>query len=229
MLALLDLDILCFRAAFSAEDETDEFIPCSRADKLIEDILAKTNSTEYEGWLSGSNNFRYKVYPEYKRRRKDVQRPKWEKVVKQHLVDHWQANWSDGCEADDMLGVRSMLYQKQEDGNVPIIVTTDKDLKMIPGRHYNPVKQEEFFISNEEAMYNFQYQLIVGDATDGILGVSRYGKIKAKKLLDSYHTVEDRFDAIRDLYSCDEEMLMNGQCLWIWRKMNDIWELPFSD
>jgi len=227
-LALLDLDIFAMRAAFSAEEETEEFIPCSRADKLIEDCLSDLGCTEYEGWLSGKNNFRYQVFPEYKRRRVNTPRPKWEQQVKQHLVESWQANTSDGCEADDMLGVRSMLYQKQENVT-PIIVSIDKDLDMIPGWHYNFVKKEKYIVTDEQAIYNFQYQLIVGDATDGIFGVPRYGPIKAERLLQSLSSAEERFDAIRDLYSCDDAMLMNGQCLWIWRELDGIWKLPFTE
>ena len=51
----------------------------SRADNLIDRILQETESDEYEVWLSGDNNFRYQVYPEYKANRIDTYRPKWKK------------------------------------------------------------------------------------------------------------------------------------------------------
>lgn len=224
-IALLDADIFSMRCAFSAENDEEEWVATSRADNMVEQVLSDLGCTEYELWLSGKNNFRYKVFPEYKRKRIDQQRPRHEQAVKQHFIENWQANVSDGCEADDMLGVRQMMYNEQ-DGLVPIIVSLDKDLDMIPGWHYNFVKMEKYHVSNEEAMYNFQYQMLVGDSTDNIPGVSRYGPIKAKRLLDSINSEQERFLAIRELYSCDEEMLMNGQCLWIWRKMDDIWKLP---
>lgn len=224
-IALLDLDIYTFRAAFSAEDEEDEFIPCSRVDKLLEDTLAELDCQEYEGWLSGKNNFRYKVYPEYKSNRINVKRPKWEQVVKQHLVESWAANYSNLCEADDMLGVRHNIYASQEDGPVPIIVTIDKDLDTIPGWHYNFVKKDKYFVTPKEALRTFYYQCLVGDAADNIKGAIGIGPVKARKLLDACESEEAMHKAVLDCFSCEEEFLMTAKCIWIWHKIDDIYSL----
>lgn len=184
----------------------------SRTDDLLDTILGETGCVSYEIWISGKSNFRYTVFPEYKANRIHAKRPKWEAEVKQHLVDHWNANVADGCEADDMLGARQT--------NDTIICTIDKDLDQIPGLHYNFVKKEKYEISEEGAYRFFCYQLMVGDPSDGIKGIPGIGKVKANKLLESYPP-DEWIDRIRNLYSCDEEFDLNAKCLYIWRKDND--------
>jgi DNA polymerase-1 len=220
--ALIDGDIVTFRAAFSAEEETESWVAQSRADKIVEDILGETDSDSYEVWISGDNNFRYQVYPEYKINRHGARRPKWEHEVKDYLVRVWDSQVSNGCEADDMMGVRQC-----ENTDETIICTIDKDLDMIPGWHWNFVKKIKYYVTDEEAIRFFYYQMLVGDPTDGIKGVPGIGKVKAEKLLRGVLT-EELFQTVRDQYGSDEEMELNGQCLWIWRKPNDIWKLPLN-
>lgn len=193
---------------------------------MVEGILQDVNASSYELWLTGSNNFRYSIYPEYKANRKDAYRPKWEKQVKQFLTQEWQANWTEGIEADDMLGVR------QCESTNSVICHLDKDLNQIPGLHFNWElkrlgtvirEKRQYFVTLEEGNRFFYYQLIVGDSTDNIKGVNRYGPKKATALLDSLAESE-WLPAIRDLYACEEELDLNAQCLYIWRKMNDSWK-----
>jgi len=209
------------------------WVATSRAGEMIERILADVNATEYEVWLSGPDNFRYKVYPEYKAKRIDAKRPKWEKEVKQYLVDHWQANYSQGCEADDMIGVRQMA----EIGTIACHL--DKDIDMIPGRHYNwELKRlgkvirnaKEYVVSPQEAIRFFYRQMLTGDSVDNIKGVPGIGPKKAEGILGSTEASEkEYFQMVREHYGSDEEMEMNGKCLWIWRRMNDIWSMPTYD
>lgn len=141
---------------------------------------------------------------------------------------------STGCEADDLLGIEQMSYN---DASVEesMICSIDKDLRMIPGWHYHPglrrrgswiIEPHRYLVSPLDAMRFFYTQLLMGDATDGIKGVVGIGKSKADKLLAHTTTEDEMFNTVREAYSCDPEMLMNGQCLWIWRKENDIWQFP---
>lgn len=230
--ALIDGDNLAIAAAATAED-SDVWIAKARASEMLERILADVNATEYEVWLSGPVNFRYTVYPEYKATRLNAKRPRWEKEVKQFLVDEWNANYSDGCEADDMLGVRQMA----EIGTIACHL--DKDIDMIPGRHYNWElsrlgkvirKAREYVVTPAEAIRFFYYQMLIGDPTDNIKGVPGLGPKKAEIILGQGEASEkEYFQMVREHYGSDEEMEMNGRCLWIWRRMNDIWEMPTKD
>jgi DNA polymerase I len=232
MKLLLDGDILVFRAAFSAEDEEEAWVACSRVDGMIAEMEQMFGTKDTEIWLSGENNFRYNIFPEYKANRLDAKRPKWEKETRQYLIDEWSAKVSEGCEADDMLGVRAT-----ELGSESIIATIDKDLDMIPGWHYNFVKKEKYFVDDEAAIRFFYTQCLIGDTADGVKGVPGIGPIKAKKLLDACYEEEDGYGdsleeqmywTVRDQFSCYEEFLMTAQVLWIWRKPNDIWKDNFK-
>lgn len=246
MLALIDGDNLAFACAASAEEE-DEAIAVSRTATMVEGILHDTSATGYELWLSGPNNFRYQVYPEYKAQRKDKPRPTHEKACRQYLIDSWQANLSDGCEADDMLGARQMElkpkfgepmvkqeglpFDQWEFGSASIICHLDKDLNQIPGWHFNwELRRKEnivrekktYFVTPEEADRFFYYQLLIGDATDNIKGVRGIGPVKASSFLDGVPK-QEWYAGIKDMFTCEEELDMNAQCVYIWRKNKDNW------
>ena len=114
---MVDADLVAFRCAISAENG-ELWVATSRADAMLYDMLMETGASEYELWLSGKGNFRYSVFPEYKANRIKAQRPKWEKEVKQYLVDNWNANWTEGIEADDMLGIRQMQIMEEHNKNL---------------------------------------------------------------------------------------------------------------
>lgn len=80
----------------------------SRIDTHIHSILDATGATSYRGFLSGSNNFRHTIYPEYKANRKDMVDPRWRAACKEYLVTDWNAEITDGYEADDALGIAQM-------------------------------------------------------------------------------------------------------------------------
>jgi 5'-3' exonuclease len=227
MICIIDGDTVAFACAASAEDTEEPWIACGRAKEMLANILADCETNSYEVWLSGKNNFRYSVYPEYKANRIGAYRPKWEKEVKQYLTDQWGANWSDGCEADDMVGRRLI-----EVGDNGILAHIDKDLNQITGWHYNwelrrngEVIREakKYFVSPEEGDNFFWYQLLVGDTTDNIKGVPGIGPKKAEKLLRECKDNQSAYKVCQDLYSCEEELDMNAQCLYIHRKPNDSW------
>lgn len=215
MKLLVDGDILTFRAAFSAENEDEAWVACARASDILREMLIATEAETYEVWLSGKDNFRHQIYPEYKANRKDQKRPKWEHEVKDYLVRSHDALWSSGCEADDMLGVR-----QHELSFNSCIATIDKDLDMIPGNHYNFVKKHGYVVTDKEALNFFLSQLIIGDPVDNIKGVVGSGKSVVRRL-----KVQEalNIDVISALYGSEEELEMNARCLWIWRKMNDNW------
>lgn len=220
---IIDADTIAFGCAATAEDSED-WVANSRANDFVENLIRLNEATSYELWLTGKGNFRYNVYPEYKANRLDAYRPKWEKSVKDFLVEQWQANWSEGCEADDMCGVRLVATPGA------VVAHLDKDINLIPGKHYNweltrlgKVVREarHYFITDEEALRNFYTQLLTGDVTDNIKGVPGIGPKKAEKLLQYALTEEEMFNVCRDTYASIEEMEMNARCLWLWRKMND--------
>lgn len=225
MLALIDADIVCYRCAATAEADP-EWVATSRTRDLVEQILHDVKAKEYQLFISGPDNFRYKIYPEYKANRKQP-KPKHLKACEDYLVSEWNAEVTQGYEADDAMGIgQSKSLMAHEDKVVldTIICSIDKDLLQVPGRHYNFVKKEMIEISPARGLREFYTSLLVGDAADNIRGKSGLGKVKAPRLLEGCETEEDLFNTCRDIYDNDEEMLLNGNLLWIWRSINMLWE-----
>lgn len=213
--ALLDADIAAYRCAAASED-ADEEICILRLDKLVRDILYMVNATHHIAYLSGSNNFRKELYPEYKANRKDKPLPKWLNLCREYLVTEWGAKVTDGCEADDLLGAA-----QTED---TVICSIDKDLLQIPGRHFNFVKNEEVFQTELEGYRHFYHQLLMGDRSDNVPGVSGIGKVKASRFLEGCDTEQEMFNTVRAIYNDDKTFHTFGRLLWIWRYEGDIWE-----
>lgn len=225
---LIDADIVAYRAAASCEKQgivtEDAWVAKARVDSTMRLIIENTKADSHKAFLTGSENFRHKINPEYKANRKDVRRPEWLQSAREHLVIHWGASVEDGQEADDALGI----YQCSTDNTV--LASIDKDLLMIPGKHYNWVKDEHREQTELEAIRHFYWQLIMGDKTDNIMGYDGLARQVVPKKLEWAMTElsdclieETMFHLVDGMYSDSAIMLMNGQCLWIRRKENEIW------
>lgn len=217
---LIDSDTLAYVAAIMAEDY-DESAVRYNVDKMLEDTLIECNDFNFMCFLTGKTNFRYDVYPEYKANRKDQPKPKYLDVARQRLIDEYKATVSDGCEADDLVSIEQ--YKR---ANEATVVHIDKDLNQIVGWHYNPRKKERYLVSPNDAIRFFYEQLLVGDTADNVKGAKGIGPKKAAKILDQCENEQEMFVAVRDVYGCDQELLMNAQVLWIQKAEGDIWKWP---
>lgn len=196
--------------------------------------MSATGSTEASFYLSGKGNFRYDVYPEYKANRDGMPVPRWRADAKKYLADKYGATYSEGCEADDMMGI------EQCNSTETIIASLDKDLLMIPGMHFSweirgTSKGTKWVkpaitrtVTPLEGLRHFYKQCIIGDVADNVKGIHRRGEAYANTLLDGLDTEQEMFDAVRDAYGIDEAFLMNARCLWIWQKPNDDFKERFE-
>src|SRR5690606_22720701 len=64
-----------------------------------------------------------------------------------------------------------------------VIVSIDKDLKMIPGYHFHPFKEELEYVNITDANAFFFHQMLTGDRTDNIIGLKGIGPKTADKML----------------------------------------------
>jgi 5'-3' exonuclease len=209
---LVDADIVCYRCAASAENEPQE-IAIVRTDILMKNILQHGDS--YLAFLSGpkETNFRYTINPEYKANRKDKVDPKHREVCKQFLIQEYGAITTTSGEGDDALGI----HQTED----TIIASIDKDLLMIPGHHWNFVKEEYKEVSELDGLKAFYKQMLIGDPSDGIKGIDGIGKVKAAKLIDPLEDFPAMEQVVGNLYNDKERFLMNANCLWIMRNENE--------
>lgn len=227
-IAILDGDIYIYRSAAASENEDLE-IAQARMNDSIQQTLDRVGAASYRFFISGDENFRYKVNPEYKANRKDTQDPRWRNALKEYALLTWNGEVTHGIEADDALGIAQ--------GSGTVICSIDKDLHQISGDHYSFeisgrtvkgelwVKEESFTtISPLDGIQFFYKQLLIGDRADNIFGVNRVGKVGAAKYIDHLTDPQEMFEVVRDLYNDDERMLMNAKCLHIFQKEDDYWE-----
>lgn len=243
---LIDTDSIAYAAGFVANEPGQETLACHQANESIKRQLQETQCDTYQLYLSGSNNFRYNIYPEYKANRIDFIRPRHLQVIREHLVGEWGATVTDGIEADDAVGIAQCLHLDVLSGNPfeheeTCISHIDKDINCIPGRHYNPTKKMFYNVSNQEAIRHFYFQLIMGDKTDNIPGYD--GKMRPKvpqflqpkvDILNGLDDPEDMLDFVSNMWGCyDEERWQQfnqaAHCLHIQRREFDDWRNYLSD
>lgn len=147
--------------------------------KIVKDCKGHYGTIDrYAVVLSGTTNFRNKIYPEYKKGR---DKPKYYKELRQTLLN-WGAFYQEPLEADDYIAIKhDALYRKNKDSS--IIASIDKDLYILPGHHYDYRRQEHKFYPEDKAEQWFHRQLLHGDRTDNIPGIYRLGAKKAKEMV----------------------------------------------
>lgn len=225
-IALIDMDIICYRCAASAENESVE-VAISRQNELLDQILEKVKATEYLAFLTGVNNFRKQIYPEYKGNRTQP-KPIHLEACRHYAIKELSATIEDGLEADDLLGIN------QTDNT--IICSLDKDLLQVEGRHFqwaisggNWSKPDIFIEQTElEGTRLFYEQCLKGDKTDNIKGIAGIGEKKAKGLLAKATSEKEMLDIVLKQYGHEEEFLMNAQCLYILRSKDDNYTSRYS-
>ena len=218
MIGNLDGDLIAFRCSASVGLEGEEEIAILRTDKLMRDLLYNTESTSYNCYLSGRNNFRKKVNLDYKANRKDKEPPRWLQSCREYLIKEWNAVVSEGCEADDLLGIN----QHNTDS---VCISLDKDLLMITGWHFRWLDNEKLFVTPDQGLKAFYKQMLIGDKSDNIFGVRGIGPVKAAGIIDTLDTEEEMINTVFKMYEEDvERFWMNAQCLWIMQKEKETWQ-----
>lgn len=217
MITIIDGDIVSFSCAIYNEEYGWEAAR-SDIDNMMQRILETTGATEYEVYISGANNFRYDVDPDYKANRKGKVDPIYRQAANAHLVTEFGGRVTDGYEADDAIGISATQH-----GSNCIIASIDKDLMQIPGTHYNWRKNEFTTINPLDGLRRFYCSLLTGDRTDNIPGVGGIGPVKSARIINDLESEEDMFLAVESMYSDQKRLLMNGQLLYLLRHENDSW------
>jgi len=195
-------------------------------------ILSSTRVGDYTCYVAGDGNFRYDINPEYKAGRPP--KPFYYNLVKEYLIDHEQAEVVDGMEVDDKVSIeqwQALSEQITRDRCSTMIVSVDKDLDMVPGYHFNWVKQEKYFITEEEGDVNFYTQLLTGDRTDNIHGLVGVGPAGAKKILAGANNSKERYDRCVEAYQDHErdDLEMVARQIWMSKQEPNDWEPPSTE
>ena len=117
-----------------------------------------------------SHTFRHDLWPDYKANRKDRRAPAGYGIFLESLIEFSkQQGWLCGgfpyVEDDDVLGICST--------DDSVIVSGDKDLLTIPGKHYRD--GELITVTKAQADARFFKQALMGDSADGFSGCRGIG------------------------------------------------------
>lgn len=224
MKALIDADIVCYRIGFASQDANEKIV-LARTAEFMEELVMKPWVGDYQGFLTGSNNFRKEIAKTatYKGNRTQ-ERPIHYDLIREYLVSAWGCTVVENQEADDAIGIAAYEFKDPEEF---IIMSIDKDLDMLRGWHYNFIKDVKYQIDEYEAIRNFYKQILTGDRVDNIVGLKGIGPKKADKILQGCLNEKALYEAVLEAYDGDKErVLENGQLLWIRRKEGELWQPP---
>ena len=225
MLGIIDADSIIWRIAFSSSDVAPG-IAKARFNTVMEDMIVYELSQcdDFEAYLTGPRNFRYDlaVTQPYKGNRTQ-EKPNNFNQVWDHAIKEWGFIVTKGIEADDAVGL------KATEGKECVIVHIDKDIDMIPGVHYNFIKKEFYEVQPFQAIYNFYKQLLTGDKTDNIPGVSGIGPKKAEKILSECTTEQELYEQCLKTYEGNTVYLSEqASLLWIQQTNRVEWKPPME-
>ena len=219
---------------------------------LAEEDGYDPNDIQVEVYLSGTTNFRNALativgsYTKdgepvlgYKANRRDNRRPHWYARIREYLVEQWDAKLIEGIEADDALAIEQ--WADDEYNPQTIIATLDKDLKNVPGWHYNLLKKTDCLISRQDARVFFYRQCLMGDRTDNIPGLWRVGEGKAAQIITDDMDEKQMYTAVLEAYEANMEkfpekypdgmtaeaaLLENARLLWMLQHEDQLWTPP---
>ena len=145
----------------------------------------------------GEGHWRTDVLPDYKSARKHrPQKPLGFWSLRNYLIDTYECHEWEPLEADDVLGILSTRPGKTR----RIIVSTDKDMRTIPGLFAHGWEEGVEEITEEEADRFFMHQTLMGDKTDGYAGCPGIGAVKSKRLLEPLGNLSDMWRTVVATY-----------------------------
>jgi len=231
---LFDGDILCYRVAYKTEEESDSYAQYC-AGSMLGDVLSRLAAqfggdkdvTPYQVFLTGTTNFRTEVgvTAPYKGNRVDKPKPVKIPVIRDYLVDQYGAIISDNEEADDLISIWATDY-----GDDACIVSIDKDFDQVQGWHYNFVKDNLYYVTEEEGIRFLYEQILTGDRVDNIIGLKGVGPVKAKKALAECATEVEMFDKCVEMYGGNQDRVIeNAQLCFLRRYPEQLWTPPTEE
>ena len=215
MILLVDADSLVFASCFRTKNnpEEDKFYTDIKdsIEKFDQQFMKIVNDLEniYEiekviTFNGCKGNFRKQITKNYKANRKKQELPPLLHPMHQYVKDTYESKYGFGIETDDVIA-RYWFTLTQEFGrNNVMIVSIDKDYKQFPCLMYNYHHKHKVIldISEQEALYNFYEQMVIGDSADNV----NYFKGKGKKFAEKYYKdCHTKYQYTKKLYELFKE------------------------
>jgi len=169
--------------------------------------------------LTGYDNFRKKLFADYKANRQDKRKPLILGALREYVEERHTCLCENTLEADDVMGMKAQEGSSVEEY---VIVSIDKDMKSVPCL-LSSDGHEIQTITQEMADYNFASQTLIGDNTDNFLGCPSIGPKKASLILDA---AEDGYwnsivKAFEKVGLTEDDAITQAQMAYILRNKDD--------
>lgn len=203
---IIDCDSLIYTSSYSGKDEftgvrnpdyTEKDYPevegllWDSIMRVINDVEEYFHVTNTYICIKGNNNFRYKIYPQYKSNRPPS--PPIVAHLLQWLKDNHDAIPGTDFESDDVC--YTMLKMT---GFQAVVATPDKDFNQCPAIFFDYNKNTWKRITEEDAVFNLCRQVLTGDSGDHIPGIVGIGPKKAENII---HRGMTTFGYLRAIYT----------------------------
>ncbi len=204
---LVDGSAFVFRAFYAIRQEltTSDGTP-TNAVFGFKNMLQKLMRQEQPDYLAvvfdeRGPTFRHEADPTYKANRKRmpdelaVQLPLIHRLVEAHNIPKLSLQ---GYEADDIIGTLS--HRLEAEGLDVVLVSGDKDFCQLVTQHitiFDPMKDQRIGEAEVEERFGVEPARVIdvlglmGDSSDNVSGVPGIGEKTAKKLLETYGTIEE--------------------------------------
>lgn len=145
----------------------------------LNEMISHSWVGDYTLYIGGNSNFRKDLYSEYKGNRQKS--PAMRKVLVDYVLHKYKdkVKQAENEEAEDCC-----LSEVLKDVDRNVVGYCDKDLTTQSAFFFNYKNQDKgvFFINEEQAFYNLCCQILHGDKTDNIFGITHI----TKELKDKY-------------------------------------------
>ena len=198
LMALLDGDIILYQAlGVTSVDFDGELVPnlpeaYKAYESIVEDWHKRSKAKDRCLIISSDSNFRKSISPSYKAARGP--KPNGFADLKSWVMDTYAPTIWPNIEADDVMGI----LLTREKGC--IAVSVDKDMKTVPGWHFNPGQDKTFEVHEDEANLNWMRQVLMGDAIDGYTGIPKVGTKRSETILPKPEPLPVLWRLVLDAY-----------------------------
>ncbi len=195
MILLFDADSLVFASCCRQKNLPDELPFYTKLEdcitkfdeqfmKIVNDLEEKYDIEKIITFNGCKGNFRKLITRNYKANRKKQELPPLLHDMHKYVKDTYDSKFAFGIETDDVVA-RYWHTLSQEFGRDNVmIISIDKDYKQFPCLMYNyhPKHKIVLDITEQESLYNFYEQMIMGDTADNV----NYFRGKGKKFAKNY-------------------------------------------
>ena len=210
MILLIDADSLifasCYRTRETPEDEPFFSDIADARNKFDEQYMSIVNHLEeiypvekIITFSGAKGNFRNLITKKYKSNRNYNNLPPLLNEMHQFVKEQYDSISGYGVETDDMVARYWHTISQDIGRDEVMIISIDKDYKQFPALIYNYHwnTRQILDISEDEAMYNFYEQMVVGDSADCV----NYFKGRGVRFAQKYFAdCETKYQYTRKLY-----------------------------